>query len=139
VIGTDFFVSYEANRTTVICYTGKVSVTPLGNAKVVQNSGQVTQNQIQVSAGQMVVIATEIPPAGYEPETTPPAVQLASMQDTNMPDASPPVRHVHLVRNVVLTVGLAVAGWVIAVTQLNTNAPRQNAPRQKGCQPPNCG
>ena len=135
VIGTDFFVSYEANRTTVICYTGKVSVTPLGNAKVVQNSGQATQNQIQVSAGQMVVITTEIPPAGYEPETTPPAVQLASMQDTNMPDAPPPVRHVHLVRNVVLTVGLAVAGWVIAVTQLNTNAP----PRPKGCQPPNCG
>ena len=35
VIGTDFFVGYEANKTTVICYTGVVTVTPIGNAKVV--------------------------------------------------------------------------------------------------------
>ncbi len=61
VIGTDFYVGYEANRTTVICYTGQVSVTPLGDAKVMHNSGQASGNSIAVSAGQMVVISTEIP------------------------------------------------------------------------------
>src|SRR3989475_4780118 len=40
VVGTDFYVGYEANRTTVICYTGQVMVTPTGNAKIVRNSGQ---------------------------------------------------------------------------------------------------
>ncbi len=124
VIGTDFFVSYQTNKTTVICYTGKVSVTPIGNAKVVKNSGQPTQDQVLVNAGQMVVISSEIPPAGFQPESTPPEVQRASMQDTNVPDAPPPpVRHAHLVRNVILTVGVAAAGWAIGVTQLNTSAP----------------
>jgi hypothetical protein len=121
VIGTDFYVSYETNRTTVICYTGKVSVSPIGNAKVVKNSGQSTQDQVSVSAGQMVVISSEIPPAGFEPESTPPEVQRASMQDTSVPDAPPPVRHVHLVRNVVITVGIAAVGWVVGVTQLSTS------------------
>ena len=88
VIGTDFYVSYDGNKTTVICYTGKVSVTPIGNAKVVKNSGQSTQDQILVSAGQMVVISSEIPPAGFEPQSTPPEVQRASIEDTSVPDRS---------------------------------------------------
>ena len=137
VIGTDFFVGYETNKTTVICYTGKVSVTPLGNAKVVKNSGQSTQDQILVSAGQMVVISSEIPPAGFEPQSTPPGVQRASIQDTTVPDVPPlPVRHVHLVRNVILTVGIAAAGWVIGITQLKTDAPTKTR-----CNPqdPKCG
>src|ERR1700687_5183058 len=77
VIGTGFFVSYEANKTTVICYTGKVWVTPIGDAKVVKNSGQAEQNQIIVNAGQMVVISSEVPPAGFEPQSTPPAALRA--------------------------------------------------------------
>ena len=32
VIGTDFYVEYGGNKTTVICYTGAVTVTPLGGA-----------------------------------------------------------------------------------------------------------
>src|SRR5450755_1998569 len=40
VIGTDFYVGYAANKTTVICYQGQVTVSPLGNAKAVNNSGQ---------------------------------------------------------------------------------------------------
>jgi len=32
VIGTDFYVEYGNNKTTVICYTGVVTVTPLGGA-----------------------------------------------------------------------------------------------------------
>src|ERR1700756_2244983 len=71
VVGTDFYVGYEANRTTVICYTGQVTVTPLGNAKVLHNSGQASGNSIAVSAGQMVVISTELPPDGYQSNSTP--------------------------------------------------------------------
>jgi len=123
VIGTDFFVSYDSNKTTVICYTGRVAVTPFGNAKIVKNSGESTQDQVMVNAGQMVVISSEIPPAGFEPRSTPSEVQRASMQDTVVPDALPPVRHPHLVRDVIIGVGVAAAGWAVAVTQLNTSTP----------------
>ena len=124
VIGTDFFVSYEPNKTTVICYTGKVWVQPIGDAKVVQNSGQSTQDQIQVSAGQMVVISSVIPPAGFAPQSTPPGVQRASMEDTTVNQDLPPVvGHAHLVRDVLIGAAVAGAGWAIGVTQLSTNTP----------------
>ena len=138
VIGTDFYVSYEANKTTVICYTGKVWVSPIGNAKVVKNSGQAVQDQIVVAAGQMVVISSEIPPAGFEPQSTPPSVMRASAEDTSVPDALPPIHHAHLVRDIIIGVGVAAAGWAVAVTQLNTSTPA----RQPGCPNPNnpkCG
>lgn len=136
VIGTDFYVSYDSNKTTVICYTGKVSVSPIGNAKVVKNSGQSTEDQLLVSAGQMVVISSEIPPAGFESQSTPPDVQRASMQDTNVPNALPPVRHAHLVRNVILGVGVAAAGWAIGITQLSTSggsSPTRCNPQDPAC------
>ena len=134
VIGTDFFVSYEPNKTTVICYTGKVWVQPIGNAKVVKNSGQSTQEKIEVSAGQMVVISSVIPPAGFAPQSTPPAVQRASMQDTTVFDDLPPVvHHAHLLRDVLIGTAVAGAGWAIGVTQLNTGTP---APRGQ-CDPQN--
>ena len=139
VIGTDFFVGYENNKTTVICYTGTVSVTPIGNAKVVKNSGESGQNQVLVNAGQMVVISSEIPPAGFQPQSTPPDVQRASAEDTSVSDTLPPVRHAHLVRDILIGVGVAAAGWAVAVTQLSTSTP---APRPQGCPNPNnpkCG
>lgn len=76
-----------------------------------------------VAAGQMVVIGSEIPPGGFEPQSTPPDVQRASMEDTVVPDPLPPVRHAHLVRDVIIGVGVAAAGWAVAVTQLNTSTP----------------
>ena len=136
VIGTDFFVSYETNKTTVICYTGKVWVSPIGNAKMVKNSGESSDIKLELSAGQMVVISSEIPPAGFEPQSTPPDTQQASMQDTSVPDPLPPVRHPHLLRNVILGVGVAAAGWAIGVTQFGTSAPSKTV-----CNPqdPRCG
>jgi hypothetical protein len=139
VIGTDFFVGYENNKTTVICYTGKVSVTPIGNAKIVKKSGESTQDQIIVNAGQMVVISSEIPPAGFQPQSTPADVQRASAEETSVSDTLPPVRHPHLVRDIVIGVGVAAAGWAVAVTQLNTSTP---TPKPRGCPDPNnpkCG
>ena len=66
VVGTDFYVGYDADRTTVICYRGKVMVTPSANAKIMRNSGQADgNNSIAVSEGQMVIISTEIPAGGF--------------------------------------------------------------------------
>ena len=119
VIGTDFYVGYEANRTTVICYTGQVSVTPLGDAKVMHNSGQASGNSIAVSAGQMVVISTEIPAGGFQSNSTPPDVLQASMVETDVPEMPPPAVHPHLVRNLIIGIGAAATGWAVGYTQLN--------------------
>jgi len=135
VIGTDFYVSYEANKTTVICYTGRVWVSPIGNAKVVKNSGESSENQIQVNAGQMVVISSEIPPMGFEPQSTPPEVMRASAEDTSVPDELPPIHRAHLVRDILIGVGVAAAGWAVAITQLNTSTPAVRPPQ--GCPNPN--
>jgi len=137
VIGTDFYVSYDGNKTTVICYTGKVSVTPIGNAKVAKNSGESNQGQVLVVAGQMVVISSEIPPAGFGPQVTPPEVQRASIEDTSVPDPVPPVRHAHLVRDVIIGVGVAATGWAVGVTQLGTKASTPPTPPTTGCPPNN--
>src|SRR5208283_2788744 len=40
VIGTDFYVGYENAQTTVICYAGKVVVTPASGAKVVKSDSK---------------------------------------------------------------------------------------------------
>jgi hypothetical protein len=129
VIGTDFYVSYEPNKTTVICYTGKVSVTPIGDAKVIKNSGESGQDQVMVNAGQMVVISSAVPPVGFEPQATPPDEQRASMEETSVPDPLPPVRHPHLVRNLIIGAGVAAVGWTVGITQLSTSPP------PAGCNP----
>jgi hypothetical protein len=107
VIGTDFYTSYEANRTTVICYKGQVKVTPVGDAHATNNSGSSSSDAVIVSAGQMVVITSEMPPSGFQPSTTPPDVLEASLSSTAVVE-TPPAHHSHLVRNVVIASGLAV-------------------------------
>jgi hypothetical protein len=133
VVGTDFFVGYEPNRTTVICYTGQVMVTPTANAKVMNNSGQASGQSIAVSAGQMVVISTEIPAGGYQASSTPADVLQASMVDTDVPDALPPSVHPHLVRNLIIGLGVAATGWAVGYTQLNS-AGGAATPRVPNCQ-----
>jgi len=83
VIGTDFYVAFENGRTTVICYTGQVSVTSVGASRVLQKSDQATSSgqQTILSARQMVVIGNEIPPAGFPPESE--MIQV-SMAETNV-------------------------------------------------------
>jgi hypothetical protein len=86
VIGTDFYVGYANQRTTVICYVGQVAVTPAPGAKVLgRKSGEATATVILL-AGQMVVIGPDIPPGGYQATSTPAEVAEASMEDTNVPD-----------------------------------------------------
>jgi hypothetical protein len=133
VVGTDFYVGYEANRTTVICYTGQVMVTPVGDAKIVKNSGQAGSNgSVAVAAGQMVIISTEIPPGGYQSSATPREIVQTSMTDTDVPDGPPPALHPHLVRNILIGVGVAATGWAVGVTQMHSAG---GAPAVTGCQP----
>ena len=133
VVGTDFYVGYEGNRTTVICYSGRVTVTPLGSVKIVRNSGQSgSDGSIAVSAGQMVIIGTEIPPGGFQSSPTPPELLQASMADTNLPDGPPPAAHPHLVRNLIIGIGAAATGWAVGITQLHSSG---GVPATAGCQP----
>lgn len=130
VIGTDFYVGYDNNQTTVICYVGKVAVTPAPGAKVVKsdNASPGTTNTVMLTAGQMVVIGMDIPPGGYQASATPAPVAEASMQDTNVPDQ--PIFagkvHPHTLRYVLIglgaTAGLGV-GLGIAETRGGSSTP----------------
>ena len=86
VIGTDFVAEFKGNKTTVICYKGKVKVTPLG--KIVKNSGQQSQsdNSVTLTDGQMVVITSTIPGGGFQPSSTPPDVAQNGLLSTDVPD-----------------------------------------------------
>lgn len=110
VIGTDFVVDVAPNRTMVICYEGKVSVTPTAGAHAEKNTGQSSAagNSIVVAAGQMVEITTEIPPGGFQPSQVPPAAAQNGILATNVAEPKePPVHHGHPLRWV--TLGTAVA------------------------------
>jgi ferric-dicitrate binding protein FerR (iron transport regulator) len=92
VIGTDFYVEYGNNKTTVICYTGVVSVTPLNGAQAMNNTSNAANasNVVTLTAGQMVEITSEVPPGGYQAQSTPHDVQNASMGSTDVPDVPLP-------------------------------------------------
>lgn len=121
-IGTDFYVAFISNRTTVICYEGRVSVTPLPNAQVVQNSGQANaaNNSITVNQGQMVVISNVVPAGGFLTSDTPPALQQSTQLATQVP-TNPPgeVRpgvggHAHIWIFVASAAALGAAAGVVA-------------------------
>jgi hypothetical protein len=59
----------------------------------------------------------------------------ASADDTSVTDALPPIHHAHLVRDIIIGVGVAAAGWAVAITQLNTSTPAVKPPQ--GCPPQN--
>jgi ferric-dicitrate binding protein FerR (iron transport regulator) len=90
VIGTDFYVGFANNQTTVICYAGRLAVTPAAGAKVLKggNAPAGATNAIMLTTGQMVVIGFEIPPGGYQASSAPAPLMEASMLDTDVPDES---------------------------------------------------
>jgi ferric-dicitrate binding protein FerR (iron transport regulator) len=110
VIGTDFYVGFQSNTTTVICYKGKVSVTPTNGAHTGNNSGQsdAASNSVTVSAGQMVEITSEIPPAGFHATDTPPAALQASLTDTDIPTNAGIPHQSHTLRWVIIGTAVAV-------------------------------
>jgi len=111
VIGTDFYVSYANAQTTVICYAGKVAVTPASGVKVLKSDSKSrdSANTVILIAGQMVVIGLDIPPGGYQAILTPAAVAEASLQDTYVPDQPVSVSKVHTrrLRKVLIGIGTA--------------------------------
>jgi len=136
VIGTDFYVGFESNRTTVICYKGQVSVTPLGNAAATSNSGQPSggSNAIAVGAGQMVVIASEIPPSGFQTSSTPPDVLQTSIASTDIPASAglTALHHGHGLRwaliGTAVAVGLGVGIGLAVTSGGGRKAPPTNNP-----------
>jgi ferric-dicitrate binding protein FerR (iron transport regulator) len=111
VIGTDFYVGYADNQTTVICYVGTVAVTVAPGAKVLNrgNASTGASNTVTVMAGQMLVVGPDVPPEGYQAGSTPAAVAQTGLQDTNVPDqpTTSGKMHSHTLRNVLIGVGLA--------------------------------
>jgi len=110
VIGTDFYVGYENAQTTVICYAGKVVVTPTSGAKVVKGDNKKKESAaIILLAGQMVVIGDDTPPGGFVAMLTPGPVAEAGIQDTNVPDQPVSASNAHHLRRKIL-IPIIVAG-----------------------------
>ena len=132
VIGTDFYVGYANNQTTVICYTGKVWVSPSGKAKVVKKSTEAgtAAGTILVSAGQMVVISDAPPVAGFESGPTPLIAQQTSIEDTETQPPPGATVHApaHLLRNILLGTGIvgAVTGAAFGAAAAVKNPVRCN-------------
>jgi ferric-dicitrate binding protein FerR (iron transport regulator) len=140
VVGTDFYVGYADNQTTVICYVGRVAVTPAAGAKVLKsdNASAGSANTVTLVAGQMVVIGVDVPPGGYEASSTPAPVAEASMQDTNVPDQ--PVSagniHPHTLRYVLIGLG-AAAGLGVGLGIAETRGSSHTSSPSSGCNPSN--
>jgi hypothetical protein len=127
VTGTDFYVGYADNKTTVICYSGTVAVTPTGEGKVVKKDDQSKKSgaAIILLAGQMVIIGPDVPAGGYLALATPAALAQASMEDTNVPDqmvATKPASH-RLRKGLLI---LATAGLGIGLGLAEVSGGRSN-------------
>ncbi len=120
VIGTDFYVAYENNMTTVICYSGQVTVSSLANSKVVQKSTHATSSgqQTVLSPQQMVVIGTQIPPAGFAPESE---VIQTSMTETNLAGIGLVAAHPLLIQGLLLGFVAGAVGTAVGVAASHTN------------------
>jgi hypothetical protein len=134
VIGTDFYIEYGGNKTRVICYTGVVTVTPLGGAHA-SNSSSNASNVVTLAAGQMVEITTEVPPGGYQSQPTPGDAQRASIESTDVPNLPPPAtagltNSWHWIALMGAFAGAAV-GLTFAVDRGTTTGKAQ--PSQTGC------
>jgi hypothetical protein len=145
VVGTDFFVQYANNKTTVICYTGQVGVTPQAGA---QAQGASSGNgPIQLVAGQMVEITSEIPPAGFQSQPTPLSQQTASMEGTTVGETAGATGvgvaagSSHLLK--FFLIGLAVAGASAGIAATVNTSPKRGPSPTDPCkinpQLPQCG
>jgi ferric-dicitrate binding protein FerR (iron transport regulator) len=115
VIGTDFHVSVTNDSTTVIVYSGIVRVTPLHPSASNPAPGQA--ETVTVTAGHMVqVTASGIGPL----EITPTSLIQASVTNTFVAGTgsaatTAAVAGSHVLRNVLIGLGVAAAGAVAGV------------------------
>ena len=135
VTGTDFYVDYENNLTTVICYEGSVAVTPSSGAKVIRkdDKSKRSDNAVMVWAGQMVVIGLDTPAGGYVASSTPVALVESTIKDTNVPDQPISVVHHHMLRNTLFVLGPTV-GVVVGI--LSTTGGPGSTPNSTPPPPP---
>ncbi len=106
VVGTDFMVFFnpETRVTTVVVYSGSVVVSGLGAA---------AGRQVTVPAGQMLEVSKN---GVGTPQTTPQAVQQASISDTTTEGSAAAAGNSHLLRNLLIGLGVAVASVAIGIT-----------------------
>lgn len=122
VIGTDFYVGYDNNRTTVICYKGQVLVTPGANAAVINGSNATagTTTNITLTAGQMVVVGAKDVEGGATP--APPPVLQTSIRDTEVSERRNTAGlSSHRTKIIVFTAMAVTAGLTVALTQINSS------------------
>lgn len=132
VIGTDFFVGVTAHLTRVICYAGRLIVTPKGAAQVTKpdstGAQAAAQGAVTVEAGSMVEVGDDIVPVV---KPTPRSLQDESMAST---DVEPPrgggSAPTHAVRNTLIGIAVsgAVAGAVIGTTRKGSGTTGQCLP-----------
>ena len=133
VIGTDFYVGVTAHRTLVICYTGLLSVTPIGGAQVLKQDSSAAQQAaaqaaITVAAGSMVEVGDDIVPVV---KPTPRSLQDETMTATDVqPPRTGSSGPTHAVRNVLigLAVSGALAGAVLGTTRKGSGSPVGTCP-----------
>lgn len=144
VIGTDFYVGVINGKTTVICYSGTVVVTPVAGAAAGSSSagsGASMSGPFTVTAGQMIVIG-DVPPIV---EPTPGSLQAETINATHVPDYVAGAPGVGAGAHGILTtvLGVAIAGAVagIAIGTVKNNPGNPPPPvDQNPCQsnPKNC-
>lgn len=122
VVGTDFSIFYNPDTgvTTVMVYSGTVIVTGLG---------ALAGTQATVQAGQML----EVSKSGIgTPQSTPPGTQQASISDTTTEGGTSAAAGAgsHLLRNILIGLGVAVASVAIGVTTTGDKGGQSN-----GCGP----
>jgi hypothetical protein len=118
VIGTDFFVEVTNAVTRVIVYSGIVRVTRLQTAS---NTAPGQSESVTVTAGNMV----EVTAAGIGALQTAPttliqiSISNTLVAGTGSAAATAAVAGSHLLRNVLIGVGVAAAGAVVGVVVAN--------------------
>jgi len=125
VIGTDFYVAYDNNQTTVICYQGQLVVTPTAAANVTNDNNASTGviAGVTVTAGQMVVVGAKDLTGALQATTAPPVVLQTTIRDTDVSDLrrNPAALSSHRAKIIVFTAMAVTAGLTVALTQINSS------------------
>lgn len=88
VIGTDFYVGFVKERTTVICYQGTVTVSPLNDAKILGNTNAPVSPEgiVTLHSGQVLILG---PPIARDEILLYPVLMQHSKDDTDIAGVQP--------------------------------------------------
>ncbi len=126
VVGTDFLVGFNpaTGATTVVVYSGTV---------VVNGVGAVAGQKVTIQAGQMVEVSKTT--VGM-PQSTPAAMQQASISDTTTESGTAAASNSHFLRNLLIGLGVAVASVTIGLTAGGSSGAASSAPTPASQQKP---